>query len=372
MKTPRRVVHLVPRLFGDSGLVGGGERYARELAGAMARVVPTRLVTFGAEDATERDGDLEIRTIRASREVRGQYNNPFSPRLARELTWGDAIHCHQRRVVASSFAAVFGRATGRPVFVSDLGGGGWDVSAYVNTDRWYRGHLHISEYCRRLCGHEGNPRARVILGGVDAERFSPPPGDATREKTALFVGRLIPHKGVDRVVEALPPGLKLKIVGRPYDARYAADLRRLAEGRDVEFVHDADDARLVEEYRRARCVVLPSVYRTRYGDETTVPELLGQTLLEGMAAGAATIATRVASLPEVVEDGETGILVPPDDSDAMRDALARLAEDADLAARMGRAGRARAIEKFSWGAVVARCLAAYRGEPEGDDAGART
>ena len=53
------------------------------------------------------------------------------------------------------------------MFVTDLGGGGFDVSAYVSTDRWFHGHLHISEYSRKVAGHERNPRARVILGGVD-------------------------------------------------------------------------------------------------------------------------------------------------------------------------------------------------------------
>ena len=77
------------------------------------------------------------------------------------------------------------------------------------------------------------------------------------------------------------------------------------------FHQDCDDDALIDAYRRSLCVVLPSVYKTMYGDETTVPELLGQTLLEGMACGSPVICTRVASLPEVVEDGVTGFIVPP-------------------------------------------------------------
>ena len=65
---------------------------------------------------------------------------------------------------------------------------------------------------------------------------------------------------------------------------------------------------MIEAYRRASCVVLPSVYQTMYGDKTNVPELLGQTLLEGMACGTPAICTDVASMPEVVQDQVTGFV----------------------------------------------------------------
>jgi glycosyltransferase involved in cell wall biosynthesis len=104
--------------------------------------------------------------------------------------------------------------------------------------------------------------------------------------------------------------------------------------------------------------VLPSVYRTPVG-ETKVPELLGQTLLEGMACGAAALCTRVASMPEVVEDGVTGFVVPPNDPAALGERLAWLAAHREQAAVMGAAGRARVLRHFTWDAVVSRCLDAY-------------
>src|SRR5207247_1366375 len=113
--------------------------------------------------------------------------------------------------VASSMAAVACRVTGRKVFVSDHGGGGWDISGYVSTDRWYHGRLHVSEYSRSLSSQPASPRAHVILGGVDTNQFSPDPSVA-RSEGALFVGRLLPHKGVNYLVEGLPPGMPLAIV----------------------------------------------------------------------------------------------------------------------------------------------------------------
>jgi glycosyltransferase involved in cell wall biosynthesis len=137
------------------------------------------------------------------------------------------------------------------------------------------------------------------------------------------------------------------------------DLRSLAAGKRVTFRHGADDAALVQAYREALCVVLPSVYRTRYGRTTNVPELLGQTLLEAMACGAPVIGTNVASIPEVIDDGVTGLLVPPNDPPALRQAITRVRDQPAEAAQMGAAGRARVESRFTWGAVVDRCLSAY-------------
>ena len=107
------------------------------------------------------------------------------------------------------------------------------------------------------------------------------------------------------------------------------------------------------------CVVLPSVYRTIYGDETRIPELLGQTLLEGMACGAAAICTDVASMPEVVENGVSGFVVAPNDPAALREKLVWLRDHAQQAEAMGRAARDRVLREFTWPAVVERCMRIY-------------
>jgi glycosyltransferase involved in cell wall biosynthesis len=194
-----RVVHLVPALFGGDGMVGGAERYALELARHMAEIVPTMLLSFGEHERNETVGALRIRVLRDPWYVHGERFNPLKWSMFTELRAADVIHCHQQHILAASMAAVFGRLRGRRVFVSDLGGGGWDISAYVSTDRWYNGHLHISEYSRAIAGHRGKAWAHVIMGGVDGARFSPAP-EAQRREAALFVGRVLPHKGVDCLI----------------------------------------------------------------------------------------------------------------------------------------------------------------------------
>lgn len=351
-----RVVHVVPALFGSDGLLGGAERYAFELARHMAASVPTTLVGFGDVAREEFRGPLRVRTLPAWH-VRGQRSNPFSIAILRELEQADVVHCHQHHVLVSSVTAAWCRLRGRRVFVSDLGGGGWDVSAYVPTDAWFHGHLHLSEYSRQVFGHAANDRARVVGGGVDTARFSPDPSVA-RDGGALFVGRLLPHKGVGDLIAGVPPDLPLTIVGPRPDDVTRARIEASARGKRVTFRYGLSDEALVHEYRRALCIVLPSVYRTPAG-ETKVPELLGQTLLEGMACGAPALCTRVASMPEVVEDGVTGFVVPPNDPASIGERLAWLSRNPYQAARMGAAGRERVLRHFTWDAVVSRCLAAY-------------
>jgi glycosyltransferase involved in cell wall biosynthesis len=356
---PSRVLHLVPALFGsDDGVFGGAERYALELARHMSQETPTTLVSFGERERQETIGQLNIRVIGNPWYVRHQRTNPVALSLLSELRKANVIHCHQQHVLASSLAALACKLTGRRAFVSDLGGGGWDISGYVSTDRWYDGHLHISEYSRNIYGQANKPWAHVILGGVDAEKFSPDES-VRRDGTVLFVGRLLPHKGVDTLVTALPEAMTLEIIGQPYEEGYLRDLKAMAEGKLVTFRHDCDDAALVHSYRKALCVVLPSVYRNMYGQETKVPELLGQTLLEGMACRTPAICTDVASMPEVVEDGVTGFIVPPHDPTALGEKLQWLRDHPREAKEMGDAARRRVLEKFTWPAVVRRCLEIY-------------
>jgi glycosyltransferase involved in cell wall biosynthesis len=356
--TPR-VLHIVPSLFGtDDGVVGGAERYALELARHMANETPTTLVSFGERDREEMRGQLKIRVFGNPWYVRKQRDNPISLSLVSELRKADVVHCHQQHVLTSSLAALACKLSQRRVFVSEMGGGGWDVSAYISTNRWYRGHLHLSEYSRKIYGQAGISGAHVISGGVDTDKFSP---DETvkRDGTVLFVGRLLPHKGIDDLVNALAPDMSLEIIGHSYDARYLADLKALSKDKQVIFRHDCDDEALVQAYRKALCVVLPSVYKNMYGEETRVPELLGQTLLEGMACGTPAICTDVASLPEVVADGITGFVVPAHDVAALGQKLVWLREHPRETKEMGRAARQRVLERFTWPRVVRRCLEIY-------------
>jgi glycosyltransferase involved in cell wall biosynthesis len=360
MRQEIEVVHVVPALFhAHDGIIGGAERYAFELARNMADVVRTTLVSFGDAGSEETVGDLKVKVLGNAHFLRGQRTNPICLPFLSATRQADVVHCHQQHVLASSIAAAVCRLTRRKVFVSDLGGGGWDISSYLSTDRWYNGHLHISEYSRTLSKHAGNSRAHVILGGVDTEKFSPD-WNLYATEGVLFVGRLLPHKGVNYLIEGLPENMSLSVVGKAYDARFAAELVNLARGKNVTFHHDFDDTDLIQRYRSALCIVLPSVYLNMYGGATRVPELLGQTLLEGMACGLPAICSSVASMPEIVIDGMTGFVVPPNDPAALASRIAWLRDHPQRARAMGEAARRRILDKFIWPLVVKRCLDIYQ------------
>ena len=352
-----RVIHTIPALFSKSrGVIGGAERYALELARHMSREVPTTLLSFSDGDHEHHEGDLRIRLIGNSWHIRGDRMNPFAPELVGEILKHDVLHAHHQHLFASSLGAATARLSGRKAFVSDLGGGGWDISGYISTDSWYDAHLHISEYSRRVFGHERQANAQVIYGGVDIERFKP--SGAPSNKRALFVGRLLPHKGVDYLIEAIGPGLALDIAGWSDNGEYISLLRHLARGRDVKFLGSVPDEELPDLYRQSMCVVLPSVHEPRTGGRTEVPELLGQTLLEGMSSGRPAICTRVASMPEIVTD-ECGYIVEPNDPDTLESALRKLSEDESRCREAGAAARRRVEDMFTWDNVVKKCLAAY-------------
>jgi glycosyltransferase involved in cell wall biosynthesis len=356
-----QVVHVSPTPFGAGGLFGGGERYPLELARALAGGVRCELVTFGAEaGGWDEPSGLRIRQLRAAGYWRGHVAHPLGLGLLAALAGADVVHAHQFRSLPALIAAVSALARGQRTAVTDHGlrGGDWGGRRQALFDRF----LLVSGFSARVLGAPPE-RTALLYGGVDVRRFVPCPDEA--RDGVLFVGRLTPHKGVDRLLAALPPGARLTIAGstghdaRPPECDYPSLLRRLAANRAVRFQVPAPDAELPVLYRRARVFVLPSVERTVYGREVPVSELLGLTLLEAMASGTPVVASRLGGIPEIVEDGVTGHLVPPGDVEALRDRLADLLDRPRQAAAMGAAARERVLERFTWRACAERCLAAY-------------
>ncbi len=177
----------------------------------------------------------------------------------------------------------------------------------------------------------------------------------------LFVGRLVERKGVAHLIEAIarlaPKGPRLEIVGDgPERPGLEALAQRLGVASRVVFRGKIPPDELQASYARAAVCVLPSVLDAR-GDT----EGLGVVLLEAMNHGTPVIASRVGGIPDIVEDGVSGLLVPAGDADALAAAVRRVRDDPALARRLGEAGRRRLREQFSWQAIVQRWLDVYAG-----------
>lgn len=347
------MVHVTPTYFSPESVLGGGERFAEELARAMAGRVDVKLVSFGTREVRERPAPGYERVILRSR-TRDRMT-PFSAGLLRELRGADVIHCHQFFVLPTFLSALIGRFQGSRVFVSDLGGGGWTPGYQIDISRWIAAHLPLSEYAARsLPGR--NRSYRVIYGGVDLERYPPRP-EAAHDGSVVFLGRVLPHKGVHFLIEALPPEVPLHVIGPALEASYLDRLRELAKGKDVRFHGALPDAEVVAILGKAMALVHPTPVDE--SGSAGAHELFGLALVEGMARGCPVIASEVASLPEIVEPGVNGFLVPPNRPEAIRQAILQLREKADLWARLSAGARRTVEERFTWERVVNRCLEAY-------------
>jgi glycosyltransferase involved in cell wall biosynthesis len=357
----RRVLHVTPCLFGPDGIVGGGERAAYGLARAVAREVPTTLVSFGAERASERHGELRIEIYPSAGDLGGQPFDPLSYRFLAQLRDVDVVHCHQYRIAVSQLAILAGAALGKRTFATDRGGIGVHFDPDTPVERCLTALLPISRFSQSVLP-KGVP-SRVIYGGA-TESFlltevGPRPNPDSHARV-LFVGRIMRHKGIDVLIQGLPDGIGLDVVGHVYDEEYLALLRTLAADRDVRFVHDATDEQLAHVYHDALVTVLPSVYRDAFGGRWEMPELLGNVLLESMACGAPVICSDVGGMPEIVEDGLTGFVVAPNDPAALRMRIAEIAGSPALRAEMGRSARERVLERFTWERAARQTVTAYR------------
>jgi glycosyltransferase involved in cell wall biosynthesis len=356
-----RVMHIAPTSFGTGGLFGGGERYPLELARALASEVDCELITFGRHPCSTREPNgLRLRILRAFTFLHGHPAHPVAPALLMAVRHADLLHTHHLRSTPSRLAALAARARRQHAVVTDHGLQGSDWGGLL--PRLFERFLTVSAYSAREL-RAPPERTRLIYGGADPHRFAPD-AEITRHGV-LFVGRLTPHKGVDRLIAALPPGARLCIAGseghdpNPPECNYPLLLRQLAVGRDVDFLGPVPDDLLPSLYRQAVVLALPSVHRTCYGREIRVSELLGLVVLEAMASGTPVVSSRLGGLPEVVHHGLTGFLVEPGNVAELRERLAQLLHDPPLARRLGRNARELVLERFTWQACAMRCLAAY-------------
>ena len=355
-----RVLVLPSSYFAHDRTVGGGERYALRYASALAAETPTTLALFGPEPATHHDGALEVRTF-SSRTVDPRALAPLTGETLRAMREFDVLHLMIFPTPVTDLLIPLARLRGQTVVLTDVGGGIPGVSTHLqrihprlSISRLAHGLAHLSRHSAAQFGGWSQP-STILYGGADVPTVGPEETEAGGY--ALYVGRLLPHKGVLQLIEAIAPDTPLHVVGRVYDAEYFARLEAAARGKNVRFVLDADDEELRRQYLGASVVLQPSI-PVREGPSDT-SELLGLVTLEGMAHGKPVIVTRTASLPELVRDGETGFIVPPNDPGPLRDRVERLVSDAALRRRMGERARRHVQENFTWAEVARRGLELY-------------
>jgi glycosyltransferase involved in cell wall biosynthesis len=200
-------------------------------------------------------------------------------------------------------------------------------------------------------------QTRVVYNGVDTELFRPATGVEKEPNSLIFVGNTEDRKkgivyllkAIQLVRERYPVKLTIIDGGAP-EATYAPALIR-EQGLDgqVNFIRRVSGERLVAQYSAAEIAVVPSLF-----------EGFGFPAAEAMACELPVITTTAGALPELVSDGESGILVAPGDVQALAHAITRLLDDAELRRRMGCEGRRAAERKFNWEHAAKQTLAVYQ------------
>jgi starch synthase len=259
----------------------------------------------------------------------------------------------------------------RPWKAEQLGGGyalsSWCERVAVEAAA---GVIAVSEGMRAdvLAAYPAVPpdRVRVIRNGIDTDEYAPDAATDVLEQygvdpsrpSVIFVGRITRQKGVPVLLRAaanLDPAAQLVLcAGQPDTPELAAEVESL--------VADLRAARSgviwIPEMLPKRAVIQLLTHATVFACPSLY-EPLGIVNLEAMACGTAVVASRTGGIPEVVADGVTGLLVPPDDEEALAAALNELVRDPARAEAMGQAGRERAVTEFSWASVATQTAELY-------------
>ncbi len=281
----------------------------------------------------------------------------------------DAVHCH------------FGWNGLIGAYLKDLGAAerlvvsfhGSDINSYPSR---YGEGIYAGMYGRAdvVTSNTNFTNDKVVANGCPREKTAiipeclptadyPMVDPAGREKrTLLTVGRLVEKKGHRYTLEAVAkladrfPDLRYLVAGDgPLRGDLEARSRRLGIADRVDFLGACDYATVKDLYGRATVFALPSVTASD-GDR----EGQGLVLQEAQARGLPVVSTLHNGIPDGVVDGETGFLVPEEDTDALADRLGLLLSDAELRERMGRAGRAFVERRYDSGSIASALMELYR------------
>lgn len=357
---------------------GGMETILQAMAEGLLDAGCDVTVVVAAEGAGDRREELRgPRTGRTGQLLRaarlGLVNSqPLTPGMLslvrRELALGsvDVLHVHLPNPLAAAVCLALRRdraARGVPLAVwyhADITRqriGGRLVAPLVQACLREADGICVSSAALR----DGSPvlapwrdKVAVVPFGIEPEPWA---GVVPRrDGPVLFVGRLVPYKGVAVLLDALAqaPQVAVDIVGEgPLEGELRAHAARLGVAPRVRFLGEMDGHGIARLLGSARALVLPSIDRS---------EAFGLVQLEAMAAGVAVVCSDLPTgVREVGVPGVTCLHVPPGDSGALAVALADLWASAGLAARLGTAGRQRFSEQFTREVMVARMVAWYEG-----------
>jgi glycosyltransferase involved in cell wall biosynthesis len=296
-----RILHVTPTYFSSRSVIGGGERYVTNICRAVLAVAPPgsigcSIASFSPEPAT-----LPIEAGLTMHLVPGRPDD--IPSMATDafdalIAAHDVVHVHQCLLPFGIFVAARARMAGKLVLGTDHGGGEYPaLESYPRLGQLFDAFHAQSDFAAHAFAGLGRPVA-LIRGPVDDATFVLEPG--RRERGLLVaLGRLLPHKGHDRVIAALPAGTRLVVAGGTHAMAYFDLLRELASGKAVQLETALNDGEVMDLLRRAAALVHGGTHFGPDGAFYHKPELLALAPLEAMCTGTPAIVSRAGALAEL-------------------------------------------------------------------------
>lgn len=365
----RKTATYLTTLWFDEGVPpDAGEEHRHLLGLARAAVAASwgrwqvEVVGYGPCSRRESLGDgVTLRCMRAAA-VTADPGWRLSWELPQAIAGTDLVHVHHPYTRTADLGLMLARQAGQPACVTAHGG-------TVNALGVPMGSLALAQhlvcpsdlalaFLRTQVPPDRLPPVEILKGGVDTDFFTPPVALGPRNRL-LFVGRLVPPQGIERLIAALPSGVALTICGQvcPYHLHYHQYLQERARNRPVEIVAPASAGAVRALYREAWACVLPQVCEDYGGTARLGTEVAPWAALEAMACGTPVVAARAGCLPEFVTHGETGFLFDHDDD--LTRYLAHLAHDPRLVEELGGRACRTVAEQFGFKALAPQLVAHY-------------
>lgn len=300
----RTILHVSPTYYSENSVIGGGEKYiiymsrAIRIAAAIRGIeIEDSILAFGQDP-----GFYELPNSVKCTVMPGRPWDPLSVNVddfCALIAGAEIVVIHQCLSAFGLFVASHSRLAGKIVIGVDEGGGDHALVRHTpEIGRIFDIFHAYSQFCANSF-RDIEGRVTIIPGPIDTSYYHPDCRIQRDPNLVLAVGRIIPHKGFERIIRALPDNLRLIIVGSKYNQDYYNYLVNHSRPSQVEIKEHLTDKEVLLLMQTASIFVHASTHVDYQGNYSAKPELLGLAPLEALSTGVPTLVSSAGSLPEL-------------------------------------------------------------------------
>ncbi|MQT13977.1 glycosyltransferase family 4 protein [Segnochrobactrum spirostomi] len=298
-----RILQATPTFFSDNSVIGGGERYVDYICGAVRHhlngdSIRCDVLSFGHHQARIERGAQSDMVICPGNPT--DWPSCAGDALDGLLSEYDVVHIHQCLTPWGIFVAARARMAGAIVLGTDHGGGEERHLEHFPAIANVFDAFHAQSNFAKSTFSSLRVPCHVIFGPIDESLFSINRSRRNNSKI-VALGRILPHKGYEHAIAALPAAAELTIIGRNYDKAYFHHLIQCSVGKNVKFATDLNDEEMIETISRAGLLLHTGVHVGYTGTFYAKPELLSLAPLEAMCVGTPVVVSQAGALPELAK-----------------------------------------------------------------------